>query len=856
MWPSRLWCLGGRLVFGLFFLMTSTYCLLAYIPFTYQWVIKCTLVTWLPVFADFHRFLYWGVCGALMLTLVPEMRRSETRKLTVGFVICLTVGGLLVLVWPLLPQLKNDERSFYWSLISLFPLVWLAGIDHLACYDRRWREDRNNDNHLRIGTIALLSAFISLLQVAVVFLGSSLPRGGEFSSSELVIGGTWSVASHFLVFAVCFVVLSLVRSLSVRFSRGPMVEFVIYSILLGLVASLLVRRTVLSALSFTGYRADFLATAVGFASAALMSGLSVRMQLHAGRASGGLSLTMLPLTVLVPTRDSSKLARLAFVAGIAVFAYVVPATVATQDWDFLFQKLSVIAIWTGAFAFFFATQARRVRETYSLIALVLILSVSVGWYRILESSKPLWPDLLNDEALDVGTTLDRYANYDVSFKVVRELLGPRSVTPAATGRDDQYGDEPPDSFYTFLQRNTNLLPSVKVEPVEINLVDNLKRTDGVKPNIFIFVIDSLRPDYLSPYNKTVRFTPNIDKFAHESVVLRNAFTQYGGTVLAEPAIWTGSLQLHKQYIEPYYPMNSLQRLIETESYECFMTLDPVLRIILNPESEIEELDKGLMWFEYDFCRTLKELETRIDGKKDPERPIFVYSQPQNIHRMVLTKKGEVMAPGEAYPGFYEHYASQVARLDTCFGEFVNYLKLRDLYDKSIVILTSDHGESLNEEGRWGHNYWMFPEIVRIPLIIHLPTEMRRTMLCDTAAVSFSTDITPSLYRLLGHGPIVRHPVFGRPLFTATEKEQQQYSRDVYLVTSSYGAVYGILKDNGRWLYIADGVNQKNYLYDLKDGKGLLSPTDGAMQASYEGLIRDELRTINKFFKIGPGQGTR
>jgi arylsulfatase A-like enzyme len=273
-----------------------------------------------------------------------------------------------------------------------------------------------------------------------------------------------------------------------------------------------------------------------------------------------------------------------------------------------------------------------------------------------------------------------------------------------------------------------------------------------------------------------------------------------------------------------------------------------LRIILNPSSQIEELDKGLMWFEYDFCRTLKELETKIDGKKDIERPNFVHSQPQNIHRMVLTKKGEVVPPGDAYPGFYEHYASQVARLDACFGEFVKYLKSRDLYDKSIVILTSDHGESLNEEGRWGHSYWMLPEIVRIPLIVHLPAEMRRTMLCSPAAVSFFTDITPSLYRLLGHAPIVRHPMFERPLFAATEKERKQYSRDAYLVASSYGAVYGILQDNGRWLYLADGVNQKNYLYDLKDAKGLPRPIDGAIQAGDEGLIREQVMTINSFFQ--------
>lgn len=843
------------MLFGLFFLTTSSYCLLAYIPFTYQWVVKCTLVTWLPVFAEFHRFLYWVVSGALVFTLVPELRRSETRKLTAGFVICLTAGGLLTLVWPLLPHLKNDERSFYWSLISLFPLVWLAAIDHLACQNQRQREKESIGDNVRVSTIVLLSAFISMLQVAVVFLSSSLPRGGEFRSSELLVGGTWSIASHFLIFVFCFVLLSLVRSLSVRFSRGPRVEFVVCSVLFGLLVVLVVRRTVLSALSFTGYRADVFAMAVGLASASMISGLGVRIQGRAASASDGLSLILLPLTILTPGRDSSKLARLAFIGGIAILAYAVPAMVATRDWDFLLQKLSVIAIWTGTFAFFFSIQSGKIRETYSVVALGLILSLSIGWYKILESSKPLWPGLLNDEALDVSATLDRYANYDVSFNVVRELLRPRLVTPVVADLDD-HGDLPPESFYSFLQRNTNLLASVKADPVEINLVDNLKPTDGMKPNIFIFVIDSLRPDYLSPYNKSVRFTPNIDKFAGESLVLRNAFTQYGGTVLAEPAIWTGSLQLHKQYIEPYYPMNSLQKLIETEGYESLMTLDPVMKIILDPSSQIEELDKGLMWFEYDFCRTLKELETKIDGKKDVQRPLFVYSQPQNIHRMVLTKKGEVVAPGVAYPGFYEHYASQVARLDGCFGEFVEYLKSRRLYDESIVILTSDHGESLNEEGRWGHNYWLFPEIIRIPLIVHLPADMRRAVFYDPDAVSFSTDITPSLYRLLGHMPIVRNPMFGRPLFTPTEKEQRHYQRDSYLVASSYGAVYGILKDNGRWLYIADGVNQKNYLFDLRDSSGSPRPLDGAMQRGYENLIRDQVLMINNFFKIGNDRESR
>ena len=100
------------------------------------------------------------------------------------------------------------------------------------------------------------------------------------------------------------------------------------------------------------------------------------------------------------------------------------------------------------------------------------------------------------------------------------------------------------------------MASVRVDPVDINLVSGLKRTTSRRPNIFIFVVDSLRQDYLSPYNKNVTFTPQIDSFAHESVVMANAFTPYGGTVLAQPSIWTGTMQIHKQYVEPFYPMNA------------------------------------------------------------------------------------------------------------------------------------------------------------------------------------------------------------------------------------------------------------------------------------------------------------
>ena len=231
----------------------------------------------------------------------------------------------------------------------------------------------------------------------------------------------------------------------------------------------------------------------------------------------------------------------------------------------------------------------------------------------------------------------------------------------------------------------------------------------------------------------------------------------------KPSIWTGTLQLHKQYIEPFYPMNSLQKLVEAENYENFVSIDPVVRIVTKPSWDVNELDKDNLWFEYDFCHSLKELQGKLDARTSESRPIFVYTQPCNVHLVVLKDKGNPVPPGERYPGFVPSYASQVRYMDNCFGEFVDYLKTRGMYDNSIVIFTADHGDSLGEQGRWGHSYWVTPENIRVPLIIHLPAEMRKGLIWNTKNVAFTTDITPTIYYLLGHRPIERNPIFGKPL---------------------------------------------------------------------------------------------
>jgi hypothetical protein len=140
--------------------------------------------------------------------------------------------------------------------------------------------------------------------------------------------------------------------------------------------------------------------------------------------------------------------------------------------------------------------------------------------------------------------------------------------------------------------------------------------------------------------------------------------------------------------------------------------------------------------------------------------------------------------------------------------------------------------------------------LKVPLIIHVPENVRRTYYYDTSKVIFTTDITPTLYYLLGHRPIRNNEILGRPMITETSAESVQYERPSYLVAASYAPNYGILSDNGRMLFAFDDYKHEEALYDLSadphGDRNLITPQ--VAQAD-DNEIRDHLAQIAKAYNF-------
>ena len=218
------------------------------------------------------------------------------------------------------------------------------------------------------------------------------------------------------------------------------------------------------------------------------------------------------------------------------------------------------------------------------------------------------------------------------------------------------------------------------------------------------MFDSLRPDYLSPYNPAVTFTPSLGALAADSLVFRRAFTRYGGTGLAVPSIWSGTMLPHRQYVLPFAPMNTLLALLEGNGYRVMASLDSVMAQLMPRSPGLIELGAEGRNARDDACQVFADLRGALD-RAGADTPTFAYSLPQNTHISYVSGQP---TPAEAFPGFYAPFAARVRQIDGCLGTFVDYLKSRRLYDDSVIVVTSDHGDALGEGGRWGHGSAGFP----------------------------------------------------------------------------------------------------------------------------------------------------
>jgi len=302
-----------------------------------------------------------------------------------------------------------------------------------------------------------------------------------------------------------------------------------------------------------------------------------------------------------------------------------------------------------------------------------------------------------------------------------------------------------------------------------------------KLNVFFAVMDAVRPDHLSCYSYPKKTTPNIEEVAKESVLFQNAFSAAPWTPPSHASIFTGMYPsqhgvLGKNlYLSEKIP--TLAEIFASMGYETLgMSKNPWVgsqtglhrgfeRFVANipPTSRL-----SLDWI--DFCvetdisaikyrrwarqiKIFQEIKKWIlrCQKKNKHFFIFVnyldahtpYDPPQpfknrferiyhpNVNKVKIkdifndrhgypyvAKESEISK--EEWDVVKSWYDGAISFIDFFLGKLFDFLKKRELYDDTITIITSDHGENFGEHELANHMFCLYDTLLHVPLIIKFP----------------------------------------------------------------------------------------------------------------------------------------
>jgi arylsulfatase A-like enzyme len=279
-------------------------------------------------------------------------------------------------------------------------------------------------------------------------------------------------------------------------------------------------------------------------------------------------------------------------------------------------------------------------------------------------------------------------------------------------------------------------------------------SDGpVQPHVFVYLVDTLRADSLSPYGSQRPSSADIDAFARDGVIYQNAWSPSSWTLPAVVSVLTGVYPFRHGIMkgDVKFSENNAPALATLLTRAGYDSLGISHSFVASDRFGVTVGFQQFHLFDHLSKNELRSQEVRktllsaLLQRQDPIRPIFAYLHTVDPHApYTLTPEGRgytEQSPGALDPSKYspktftveglgsnpaevEHlkalYDGEVAVTERQFGRFLNMLKLLDLYDDSVIVLLSDHGEEFNEHGGFDHGRTLYEEQLRVPLIVKYP----------------------------------------------------------------------------------------------------------------------------------------
>ena len=296
-----------------------------------------------------------------------------------------------------------------------------------------------------------------------------------------------------------------------------------------------------------------------------------------------------------------------------------------------------------------------------------------------------------------------------------------------------------------------------------------------RPNIILMVMDATRPDHLSCYGHHRPTTPHIDQIAAEGVLYEQAISPAAWTLPSHASLFTGlnvsqhGTHFKHQYVEPRFA--TLAEMLRLQGYrtagfsqsawvsetfgfhrgfETFRLTKRLLEGMRHLFKRETLLEKGLRFLIEGYYpmtrRTNGLIRQWLTRQHDEQSPFFFFVLYEDAHlpyrfrepyssrylgeRIGQARRvnqdphkymaGKVDMSEDDFEILRALYDVQLSFLDAMVGEFLDFLRDKGILDNTLLIITSDHGENIGDQGLMAHQYCVYDTLIHVPLIIRYP----------------------------------------------------------------------------------------------------------------------------------------
>jgi len=333
------------------------------------------------------------------------------------------------------------------------------------------------------------------------------------------------------------------------------------------------------------------------------------------------------------------------------------------------------------------------------------------------------------------------------------------------------------------------------------------------PIVVFITVDAVRGDLLAT-DKYAERLPNYTKIARESVTFTMARSPTPATLATITSLFTGKYYSQIYWTRPkphiptaeHEPTKFLAELLQEHGVHTAQVAvmgAPWKRGGSRGFDKIVRTKKSFASAEAAMDLILREL------KRNVKKPRFLYSHFADPHYPY--------SAGKPNDSRFDRYVAEVATVDKQIGRLYRFLEKEKLLDRTVLVLSADHGEAFGEHGQNFHAFGNFDEVVHVPLIVHAPgaearrvatpvslIDMRPTILDLLGIPTPGSDMGQSLVPFLrGEDPVLERPIVvdaGRRIQSMVFPDNVKVTRDL---NTRVVEVYDLKTDPGEHHDLAD-----------------------------------------------------